>query len=410
MKKLNIGILSDSCFFTTGYSTIATRIANLLSERGHNVTYFAHGYIGQPVLPGTTFEDGMKLNFSIIGGGREGYFKDVLPVYTKQLNLDVMLVLFDTFMLFPWFLDWDLSPAKVIFYYPSDGGGGMPLGCERILQKAHKAVAMSKFGQKQVNDMYKIITDYIPHAVDTSLYYPLSKEQKEELKRKNGLSGKFIVGSVFRNQGRKMADRTIKAFALFAKNNPDAILFLHTDPYDNAQVFDIGQLIARYQLQNRVIFSGMRFFKGFTYKQMNEVYNLMDVFILTTSGEGFGIPIIEAQAAGIPVLATDYTTIRELVVEPKTGLGIPLVGVEESNNPAVHELEILDGTITGSWNVERGICNVVKCAEALQLMHDNPKMLEEMGKNGRMNALENYDWNKIGKQWIDYVEKLGGNI
>jgi glycosyltransferase involved in cell wall biosynthesis len=410
MRKLRIGILSDSPFFVTGYATIASNIANILSNKGHDVIYFANGYMGQNIIPGATFEDGRKLNFTILGGGREQYFKDLLPIYTKQYNLDVLLILLDTFMLYPWFLQLDLSPAKVIFYYPSDGGSGMPLGCEQILKKVDLAVAMAKFGQKQVKDMYNINTSYIPHAVFTNVFYPLRKEEKLLLKERWGLKNKFIVGSVFRNQGRKMADRTIKAFALFARNNPDAILFLHTDPQDAAQVFDLYQLILRYKIENRVLFSGMKFFKGFTYAQMNEVYNLMDVFILTTSGEGFGIPIIEAMSCGVPVLATDYTTTRELVINNKAGLGIPLVGTEDIENPDVHENEILDGTLTGSWNVERGICSVKKANEALQLLKHNPKMIDEMGNNGRLAVIRDYDWNRIGEDWIKTIEDLGGKF
>jgi len=48
------------------------------------------------------------------------------------LNFDILL---DTFMLFPHLLNKDLSPAKTIFWYPSDGGAGMPKGCESILKK-----------------------------------------------------------------------------------------------------------------------------------------------------------------------------------------------------------------------------------------------------------------------------------
>jgi glycosyltransferase involved in cell wall biosynthesis len=405
MKKLKIGVLSDSATFVTGYATIARKIANYMSEQGHEVYYFAHGYMGQNLKPGVTFEDGLELKFNIIGQGREAYFKDLLPIYTKQLKLDIVFILFDTFMLYPWFMDWDLSPAKVIFYYPSDGGGGLPLGCENILARCNKAVAMAKFGQKQVKDMYNLDTDYIPHAVDTNVFKPLPKEERDELRKKMGFEGKFVIGSVFRNQGRKMADRTIKAMALYAKKNPNAILFLHTDPQDNAQVFDLLSLIRRYNLQNRVAFSGMKFFKGFDYSQMNQVYNLMDVFILTTSGEGFGIPTVEAMSAGVPVLVTDYTTTAELVKDTKSGMAIPLVG--ETNVPDVHESEILDGTITGSWNVERGMCSIYKAAEALDLLATNPGVREYFGKNGREAALKLYNWDIILPRWKELLEKLG---
>ena len=132
------------------------------------------------------------------------------------------------------------------------------------------------------------------------------------------------------------------------------------------------------------------------------------VFLLTTSGEGFGIPILEAQACKVPVLATNYTTTKELVIDSNAGIGINLVGTTEDENPAVHGTEIIDGTITGSWAVERGICSIKDGVEKLDYLYKNPNKRKEFGRNGRLNVLENYADNKIGKQWIELVEKLGG--
>jgi len=43
------------------------------------------------------------------------------------------------------------------------------------------------------------------------------------------------------------------------------------------------------------------------------LYNAADVFLSPSKGEGFGIPIIEAQACGAPVVVTDFTSMPELV-------------------------------------------------------------------------------------------------
>ena len=125
----------------------------------------------------------------------------------------------------------------------------------------------------------------------------LSKEEKEMLKAKWGVSGKFVIGVVARNQSRKFLDRTLKSMYYIKQKIPNAVLFLHLDPYDPAgQTFNMFSMIQRYNLENRVFFSGMRAHQGFDWNKMNEVYNLMDCFYLSTSGEGFGIPIIEAMA------------------------------------------------------------------------------------------------------------------
>ena len=46
---------------------------------------------------------------------------------------------------------------------------------------------------------------------------------------------------------------------------------------------------------------------------MANLYNCMDVFVLPTAGEGFGIPTVEAMACGVPICVTNYTTGYELI-------------------------------------------------------------------------------------------------
>jgi glycosyltransferase involved in cell wall biosynthesis len=45
---------------------------------------------------------------------------------------------------------------------------------------------------------------------------------------------------------------------------------------------------------------------------LNAMYNAADVFLLPSQGEGFGIPVLEAQASGCPVIVTDFTAQSEL--------------------------------------------------------------------------------------------------
>jgi len=384
-------MLSDSPMTVTGYATIASNIMNGLAELGHDCHFQAHNFIGQTLMPGITFEDGKKLNFKVYGNGKEPYAKDVIIPRIRELKPDIFIVLLDTFMLYQnKFMNLDFAPAKTIFYFPSDGEGGLPLRCDQILRKFNVPVAMSKFGQKQALEKHGIKSEYIPHAINPKIYYLLPKEEREKLKAKYGLQGKFVIGSVYRNQGRKMPDRMFKAFAKFAKNNPDAVLFCHSDPYDNAAVFDSIELIKSLGIENRVRFTGMNFFKGFDYKRMNEVYNVMDVFTLSTSGEGFGVPIIEAMACEIPCVVTDFTTTQELLIENgKCGLAVPICT-----------------DLTGSWNVERGVVDIDKLAEAYQMMYDSPKMREEMGRIGKEKIDKFYTWDVVIKDWDKLIRRM----
>lgn len=406
--------LSDSPLTVTGYATITRNILNGLVDKGWDVTCLGHNYPGQD-LPQVEFKDGSEIKFKLSGAGQAQYCADLIEPYIKEIQPDIFCVLLDTFMLYPWILNYNFSPAYGFFYFPSDGGGGMPLGCEQILAKMNGAVAMAKFGQKQVLDYYGLKTDYIPHAVHTDNYFPLSREEKEECKAKYGLQGKFVVGTVARNQGRKMMDRTIKAFSLFAKDKSDVALFIHSDPEDPASISNLRLLINRYNLQGKVFFSGMRYFRGTDYKDMNKIYGVMDVFFLSTSGEGFGIPIIEAMACGVPPIVTDYTTTYELLVENgRCGEPVALSGESEEKfsqmmaenvNMRDIDLSLMDGVLTGSWNVERGVMSVYNAADKMTFLYNNSAVRETYARVGREKVLKYYNWNVVIDMWDEYFTR-----
>ena len=422
---MKIALLSDSPFFPTGYSNQAKLLAKYLRGKGHEIHFMANGHQGTTIKKAELM-DGTKFDYTIYGQGKQPYFADLMSPLLKDIKPDIFMILLDTFMLHgdsknpsnAWFLRVDTSPAQTMFWYPSDGGGGLPIGCENVLRKINHPVAMARFGQKQVKDYYNIDSHYIPHGTEKDRFTPLTDAQKDELRAKWGLQGKFVVGVVARNQGRKMVDRTIKALAIFnliKEQIPEAMLFLHMDPDDPAQVFNIRTLINRYNLENRVVWSGMTALKGFDWQQMNEVYNLFDTFLLTTSGEGFGIPIIEAMSCKIPVLATDYTTTPELVKENKAGLGINLVSTPEADPFKVsmqeYDMLTMGGTLTGSWDVERGMCDIKDAADKLIYLYKNPDVRKKMGENGRKAVEEKYDFNTVvGPAWeklmLEIVEKV----
>lgn len=402
--SLKIVLLSDSPFLPTGYRNQAIQLVRYLVKQGHQVWWLGNAYNGS-IIKKITFEDNSTLEIEgLIGEMKHTYFSSSIEYWLKKIKPDRMICLLDTFMLMQsGYMNKDLSPAKTFFWFPSDGGGGMPRGCENILRKFDVPVAMAQFGQKQVKDYYNIDTKYIPHGCDPKRFYRFPNNQRDELRAKMGLSGKFVIGVVARNQPRKNLDRTIKAMRLIADKIPNAMLYLHIDPSDPAQPNPINEIIKHYNLENRVVYSGMTCHNGFPDSRMNEVYNMMDCFLLTTSGEGFGIPIIEAMSCEIPIIATDYTTTPELVLNNNAGLGIQLSGVNPVEMYGMdmknYDVGCFDGTMTGSWMVERGMCSIKDCATKVKFIYDNPTIAQQMGINGRKAVREKYDIRKVCKAW-----------
>lgn len=382
--------LSDSCFLTTGFSTQSLYLLNELDKRGHECHYQATSYVGQTLPKGCVkLADGTPFNFTLYGQGKEAYGKDVIIPRIRELNADAYIILQDLFMHFPHYLEQDYAPAHTFFWFPSDGGGGLPQNCETLLRKCEVPVAMSKFAQQQAWEVHGIRTRYIPHGIFPEQFHPLP--DKEAVKAKFGLQGRFVCGLISRNQPRKMLDRTLKSFKLFCQDKPDAVLLCHTDPSDVAAPFDLMFLVRRLGLQNRVFFTGLKFFDTFHYSKMNEIYNAMDVFFILTSGEGFGLGNIEAMSAGVPVVTSDYTTTKELITDNNCGEAVKL-----------------SAELTGSWTVERGIADVEDGAKKLDKLYRDAALRKSYGENGRAAVLRDYDWKVVAESWHTLITEVCG--
>lgn len=414
MNKPKLLWLSDSPLTTTGFAGQTHFLLNNLVERGWEVHLVAHNYVGQRLLPGGfNMADGTTSKYFLYGAGREPYARDVVKHLIKTLRPEIFGVLLDTFMLMDsgWYIRQDFSPAKLAFWFPSDGGNGMPVSCEALLARLQLPVAMARYGQKQVKDYYGINTDYIPHAVDHTKYIRFSDEKREQLKKAWGLSGKFVFGSVYRNQQRKFADRMFKAFARFSRGKDDVVLLCHTDPNDVASYFNTMKMIQRLKLENKVVFTGMNFYDTFTYEKMLEVYNLIDCFTLSTSGEGFGVPIIEAMSCEIPVVMPSYTTGDELVRHHNSGYVAKLIESEDVDFFEMNAVEYdntvgLMGSLPGGWDVDRGFVSIKDLADKYELIYSDKEKARELGKNGRKAVLENYTWQVVSDKWHKALSRL----
>jgi glycosyltransferase involved in cell wall biosynthesis len=110
---------------------------------------------------------------------------------------------------------------------------------------------------------------------------------------------------------------------LFADEVPGARLYLHTAVSQDYGGVDVEALVKDLGLEGRVIYPDWyRYWLGMPAEYLNCVYNAGDVYLGAAMAEGFGIPLIEAQACGLPVITTNFSAMPELVkwgalVEPR---------------------------------------------------------------------------------------------
>lgn len=122
-----------------------------------------------------------------------------------------------------------------------------------------------------------------------------------------------------RNQPRKLLPRTLEIFRRFAVGKPDVLLHLHCDPQDPmarlpVYTYDLQADIDFLGLKEQVrLISKMSIFAGLSLAQLAALYQAADVHLLASWAEGFGLPTLQAAAAGVVPMAIAYSASHELV-------------------------------------------------------------------------------------------------
>lgn len=135
----------------------------------------------------------------------------------------------------------------------------------------------------------------IYNGIDTSNYY---KRDSETIRSSLSLGKEAIlVGSLGNVRPAKAYDVLIKTAALVIKENPNYHFVIAGDTKKEPLMSELKQLMTKLNVSNSVHFIGFQ-------DDSAEFLGQMDMFLLTSSSEGFSIATVEALATGIPAVAT----------------------------------------------------------------------------------------------------------
>jgi glycosyltransferase involved in cell wall biosynthesis len=239
------------------------------------------------------------------------YGNDVIWHHARNFGADIVMPLMDQ-----WVLDVSTMPQgmRYVPWYPVDHDP-LPQNVKNVISKAYKRIAMSRFGERLTREA-GLDCYYVPHGVDTKAFYPVDRA---EARKRLGLpESAYIIGTVAMNKGnpsRKCFPQLLEAFASFKSRHTDAIYILHTQVVGAGGV-NIPNLCAGLGLEfgkDVIVPEQYGLLLGYGDDFMRDMYSAMDVHLLVSMGEGFGVPIIEAQACGTPVIVGDWTAMPELV-------------------------------------------------------------------------------------------------
>lgn len=256
--------------------------------------------------------------------GMEMWSNDVIPAHAHDWFLKdkdaekLIITLFDV-----WVFKGDKwKEFPVASWTPIDHVPAPPEVAIWCRQDFVRPIAMSKFGKDMLENV-GIKSWYVPHGIE-KVFKPTEsfKDVAGELTTGREFIGiddsKFIVGMNAANKGvspvRKAFGENLLAFSMFAKKHDDAYLYIHTDPSGSLGGIKLVDLILSCGIpMDRVIFPDPYLLRmGIRQEIMASIYSAFDVLLATSMGEGFGIPTIEAQACGVPVIVSDFAASKEL--------------------------------------------------------------------------------------------------
>ena len=176
-------------------------------------------------------------------------------------------------------------------------------------------VAMSKNGEQLLLEagVPRDRLTYIPHAIDRKIWNADVQPMRETLRVPEDAHLTIITAM---NKGkRKSFPEMLHAWTMFARTHDDAYLYLHTDKFGHMDGINLIPLLKALDAPEARIrwVNSIQMRAGVPVETVARLMRSSDCLLLASRSEGFGLPVIEAQAVGTPVIVTRHTAQPELV-------------------------------------------------------------------------------------------------
>lgn len=170
---------------------------------------------------------------------------------------------------------------------------------------------------------------YAYHGIDHDVFKVNGK--RDDIRKMFGWTNKFVVICVAANVRRKQWPRLIEAISILKHQykQKDIVLYAHTVPFDNywLEGWNLPIISNAFGVYDEVVFNPMLDKHNASIPESTDenptlvdLYNASDLFVLPSQVEGFGLPIAEAMACGVPVVVTRYGAGWE--VASPAGIGV----------------------------------------------------------------------------------------
>ena len=396
-KKIKVLTLSDHPLSPSGVGTQTKYVIEALLKSGKfEVISFGgamkhHNYDPIKVEP---YGDEWRI-IPVDGYGTQEMIRSVL----RTEKPDILYFMTDPrFYGWLWDMENEIRPLVPMVYYHVWDNFPAPHFNRRFYASNDRICAISKVTRDIVAEVApEVKLDYVPHAVDSNIFNPITQEQINEVRERHLGNDKDRVVFFWnnRNARRKQSGTLLFWFKKFLDKvgHDKAQLIMHTDPKDpHGQ--DLEHIIDHLGLDTdrQVLLSVQKVNQG----DLATLYNMVDCTINISDAEGFGLATLESLSCGTPIIANMTGGLQEQIRSGSDLFGIPLIPeskavIGSQDVPYIYEDRLSEG-------------QVVSALEKIFVM--TPEERRELGMKGREHVMKNYNFETFNKQWVDIMTEI----
>ncbi len=334
---------------------------------------------------------------------------------------------------------------KLVYYMPVDSEPNSPQWTKRIAA-SDELVAMSHFGKgvlESTPGLSHIPTQVVLLGVDQTVFRPLSKDEikvtREEFSQGTITRDMKVIGWIGRDQPRKQVwqlyellwylrsgewihcktcnrvtpkefdpnthksrdSNKLRKYSRgykydhcwychsrdIVEGKPDGRAVLWTHMYNQPNTgWQLEELMDIYRVREYVYDAQQSVGDGeVSPHDMNRMYNCFDTYVSVTGGEGFGMPILEAMAAGIPVIYPNYSAYTDWAV------GLPC-----------RVQTFLPEIVTQRFRALTDMGDLIKNCLLMFNDHSERSILVRRA----LKVVPKFNWDLIAQQWVDILNRV----
>jgi len=282
------------------------------------------------------------------------YPKQIIPITHRLINTKKVVVMHDMIYFDKRFKD-EWSWKDNLY---------MNLFTNQTLKMADKVICVSNFTKESIKNLFEVEDrkmKVVHESVDKDLFKRLARKEVLNLTKRFDLNKPFLFycGSLSK---RKNFKRILEAFKSISKDyNHD--LVISSWLVNNRELKNIKGYP---ELRDRIKFLGF-----VNEKELVALYNQCSIYLYPSLYEGFGLPVLEAQACGCPVITSDVSSMPEIA-----GKGALLVDPYKSEDISEAIKEVLDEKELRIQLIKKGRANLKRfswanCArDIIKICHD----------------------------------------